>query len=87
MSPPPSESPLPPVLELRQVEVRALKNTNVTVAREIDWTVAPGDFWVVGAPQHSGKTDFLMTLGGLMAPAAGELIFWANECPFLTKRA
>jgi phospholipid/cholesterol/gamma-HCH transport system ATP-binding protein len=81
MSPPPSESPLPPVLELRQVEVRALKNANVTVAREIDWTVAPGDFWVVGAPQHSGKTDFLMTLGGLMAPAAGELIFLGERMP------
>jgi ABC-type transporter Mla maintaining outer membrane lipid asymmetry ATPase subunit MlaF len=77
----PPDSTVPPVLEMYQLEVRALKNPNVTVARDVNWTVVPGEFWVIGAPQHSGKTDFLLTAGGLMGAAAGELKFLGATLP------
>ncbi|HTR42433.1 MAG TPA: ATP-binding cassette domain-containing protein, partial [Pseudomonadales bacterium] len=41
--------------------------------------VARGEFWVIGAPQHSGKSDFLMTTAGLMPPAEGRYRFFGNE--------
>jgi len=71
----------PPVLEMRGLAVAALKNPNLTVAQDVNWTVQPGEFWVVGAPQNSGKSDFLMTIGGIMSPAAGELSFLGAAMP------
>ena len=66
---------------MRGLAVASMKNPNVTVAEEVNWTVNPGEFWVVGAPQHSGKSDFLMTVGGIMSPAAGELSFLGEPMP------
>jgi putative ABC transport system ATP-binding protein len=47
--------------------------------KDIHWSVASGEFWVVGAPQYSGKTDFLMTTAGLIPPAGGSYKFFGNE--------
>lgn len=58
-----------------------MKNPNVTVARDVNWNVAASEFWVVGAPQHSGKTDFLLAAGGLMGAAAGEIKFLGETLP------
>jgi phospholipid/cholesterol/gamma-HCH transport system ATP-binding protein len=58
-----------------------MKNPNVTVARDVNWSVNAGEFWVVGAPQHSGKSDFLMTAGGIMSPAEGEFTFLGEPMP------
>ena len=70
-----------PALEMRGLAVASMKNPNVTVAEDVNWTVAPGEFWVVGAPQNSGKSDFLMTAGGIMSPAAGEFSFLGQAMP------
>jgi len=68
-------------LEMRGVSVASLKNPAVTLATGVNWTVSAGEFWVVGAPQHSGKTDFLMTAGGIMSPAGGEYLFLGERMP------
>ncbi len=68
-------------LAMRGLAVASMKNPNVTVAKDVNWTVNAGEFWVVGAPQHSGKSDFLMTIGGIMSPAGGELSFLGEEMP------
>lgn len=68
-------------LEMRGLAVASMKNPNVTVAADVNWTVHAGEFWVVGAPQHSGKSDFLMTAGGIMSPAAGEFTFLGETMP------
>ncbi len=66
---------------MRGLAVASMKNPNVTVAADVNWTVHAGEFWVVGAPQHSGKSDFLMTAGGIMSPAAGEYTFLGEAMP------
>jgi ABC-type transporter Mla maintaining outer membrane lipid asymmetry ATPase subunit MlaF len=68
-------------LEMRGLAVASMKNPNVTVATGVNWTVHTGEFWVLGAPQHSGKSDFLMTAGGIMSPAAGEFMFLREAMP------
>lgn len=70
-----------PALEMRGLAVIKMKNPTVVVAQDVNWTVQAGDFWVVGAPQHSGKSDFLMTAGGIMTPAEGELSFLGAAMP------
>jgi len=71
----------PPALEMRGLTVTGMRNPKQIVARDVNWTVQPGEFWVVAAPQHSGKSDFLMTAAGIMAPAAGEFSFLGEPMP------
>lgn len=70
-----------PALIMRGLAVASMKNPNVTVAKDVNWTVNTGEFWVVGAPQHSGKSDFLMTTGGIMSPTDGEFLFLGETMP------
>jgi ABC-type transporter Mla maintaining outer membrane lipid asymmetry ATPase subunit MlaF len=61
------------------VDIGAVQDPEFIVLKNINWSVARGEFWVVGAPPHSGKTDFLMTTAGLIPPAAGRYQFYGNE--------
>ena len=44
-----------------------------TVVRPLDVTVAAGEVLALTGPNGSGKTTLALTLGGLLAPAAGEV--------------
>jgi ABC-type transporter Mla maintaining outer membrane lipid asymmetry ATPase subunit MlaF len=51
------------------------------VLREVNWTVASGEYWVIAGLQGSGKSDFLAMTGGLMGPAAGRYLLFGEEMP------
>jgi len=70
-----------PVLEMRGVTAVALREPDTVVAEAVDWTVAAGDYWVVGGLQGSGKSDFLQMAGGLTAPARGAYRFFGEPMP------
>src|SRR5580692_6298430 len=71
----------PPLLpiEMTGVSVAAMQDPDFISLQDVNWSVAGGEFWVVGAPQHSGKSDFLMTTAGLMPPAEGRYKFYGSE--------
>lgn len=77
----PATKSVRPVIAMRDVAASSRKDAAVLVVAGINWTVQPGEFWVVGAPQHSGKSDFLMMAGGLIAPARGEYFFLGERMP------
>lgn len=77
----PSQTSLPPPIEMRGVAVAALRDQSRLVAEQIDWSVTAGQFWVIAGLHGSGKSDFLMTLGGLMPPAAGSYRLFGEEMP------
>jgi ABC-type transporter Mla maintaining outer membrane lipid asymmetry ATPase subunit MlaF len=74
----PGESSAKPI-EMRGVAMGASQEPDDLVLQDVDWSVAAGEFWVLGAPHHSGKTDFLMTTAGLMAPVGGSYKFYGKE--------
>ena len=61
----------PAVVEMRGAQVAALRDPSLTVLENVDWSVLPGEFWVLAGPQHSGKSDLLMHAAGLMSPVRG----------------
>jgi ABC-type transporter Mla maintaining outer membrane lipid asymmetry ATPase subunit MlaF len=69
--------PMP--IEMLGVDIGTMQDADIIVIRDIKWSVAGGEFWVVGAPQGSGKSDFLMTAAGLMPPVGGCYKFYGNE--------
>ena len=61
----------PAVVEMREASVSALRDTTLTVLENVNWSVLPGEFWVVAGQPQSGKSDLLMTAAGLLLPARG----------------
>ena len=61
----------PAVVEMRAASVTTLRDTTLTVLENVDWSVLPGEFWVVAGQPQSGKSDLLMTAAGLLLPARG----------------
>ena len=64
-----------PAIELRGVErtYRVGLPEAVPALRDIDWSIAPGEFVSVEGPSGCGKTTLLNLLGLLDAPTAGEV--------------
>jgi ABC-type transporter Mla maintaining outer membrane lipid asymmetry ATPase subunit MlaF len=60
------------IIEMRDATVAAMRDDSLTMVESVNWSVLPGQFWVIGGQQRSGKSDLLMLAGGLMAPGAGD---------------
>jgi phospholipid/cholesterol/gamma-HCH transport system ATP-binding protein len=69
----------PPLVEMRGVNVVAMREASFTVVEDVNWSVAAGEFWVVAGPEHSGKSDLLMLAAGLMMPAGGGYKLFGND--------
>src|SRR5438067_5285444 len=76
-----SRQAVAPLIEMENVSVGAMRDQSTIVVEEINWTVAPGDYWVVGGLQGAGKSDFLMMTGGLMPPASGHYRLFGEPMP------
>ena len=66
---------------MTDVAVGPLREPDITVAEGINWTVNAGEYWVVAGLHGSGKSDFLMMTGGLMAPRRGQYRFFGEQMP------
>jgi ABC-type transporter Mla maintaining outer membrane lipid asymmetry ATPase subunit MlaF len=67
------------VIEMRGVNIGAMRDFSFTVVADVNWPVAAGEFWVIAGQEHSGKSDLLMLAAGLMTPAAGSYKLYGIE--------
>jgi ABC-type transporter Mla maintaining outer membrane lipid asymmetry ATPase subunit MlaF len=74
-----SENPDMAAIEMRGVSAGAMRDTSFTVVEDVNWAVAPGEFWVIAGQQQSGKSDFLKMTAGLMAPVQGSYKLFGIE--------
>jgi ABC-type transporter Mla maintaining outer membrane lipid asymmetry ATPase subunit MlaF len=70
-----------PLIEMCAVTATAMKDPDRVVVEGANWSVAPGDYWVVAGLHDSGKSDFLLTAGGLLTPALGAYRFCGEAIP------
>ena len=68
-----------PAIEMRAVSVGAMRDASFTVVKDVNWSVAAGEFWVIAGQEHSGKSDLLMLAAGLMPPVAGSCRLFDND--------
>jgi ABC-type transporter Mla maintaining outer membrane lipid asymmetry ATPase subunit MlaF len=68
-----------PAIEMRGVNVAAMRDASFTVVEKVNWSVAAGEFWVIAGQEHSGKSDLLMLVAGLMPPVAGSCILFGTD--------
>jgi ABC-type sulfate/molybdate transport systems ATPase subunit len=66
------------VLEAIAVDVLSTWSNRIQIAG-VNWKVLPGEYWVIGGRNGSGKTDLLLTAAGLRQPAAGTVRIFGRE--------
>jgi putative ABC transport system ATP-binding protein len=59
---------------------------NVHALRDVSLTIEPGSFVTVTGPSGSGKTTLLLTLGGLIRPTSGRVMFQGTDLGSLAER-
>jgi ABC-type transporter Mla maintaining outer membrane lipid asymmetry ATPase subunit MlaF len=70
-----------PPVEMNDVAVGSRENLGATVVGRVNWTVASGEYWVVGGMHNSGKSDFLAMTAGLTAPKQGTYKLFGAAMP------
>lgn len=60
-----------PTLELRDVVVPMRRDADVPSLAGVNWSVRPGDFWIVSGTEGVRKSDLLFMLAGLTKPLGG----------------
>jgi len=70
-----------PVIFMSGVAASSMRTPTLHVTEGVNWTVLPGDYWVVAGLQGAGKTGFLLMTAGLMPPAAGVYRFFGQNMP------
>jgi phospholipid/cholesterol/gamma-HCH transport system ATP-binding protein len=73
------------VIEMIDVAIAAAIAPDHAIVSGINWTVARGDYWVVGGLPGSGKSDLLATAAGLLRPLHGKHRLFGKEIAQLSE--
>lgn len=60
------------LLEMIGATVGSMINPDRIVLENVNWSVGPGNYWVITGLHGSGKSDLMATLAGLLPLIAGE---------------
>jgi putative ABC transport system ATP-binding protein len=87
----PAIQPKTPVLEMTALSVGSRGDPERPVLENVNWSVAAGEYWVLGGMHGAGKTDFLAMTAGLAPPLRGSYRLFGREMPvtgdeFLSER-
>lgn len=74
-----ADAPTCPLMELTGATIGSDRRGKVPVLRDVNWRVANGDFWVIGALPGAGKSALLGTAAGLTRPVAGSHRLFGEE--------
>lgn len=73
----------PPVIEMFDVAVATARAPDTAVISSVNWRVSLDDYWVIGGPTGSGKSDLLATAAGLQRPLRGTHRLFGQELAHL----
>jgi len=59
----------PPIVGVANLKIER----DAPILRSVDWTIAPGEHWVILGANGSGKTSLLSALTGYLPPTSGEI--------------
>lgn len=68
-----------PLLQLSDVTVPSRRLPDLVTMEGVNWSVREDEFWVVGGPQGTGKSDLMFLLAGLTKPAGGAYALFGQD--------
>src|SRR5579884_2381827 len=78
-------SQAPPLIEMQGVAVGSILDLAQITLEDVNWTVNPGEFWVVAGMHASGKTDLMWMTAGIMPPQDGTYRLFGHEMPMYSE--
>lgn len=79
--PNPRENAEGPILEMTGVSVPSRENPDAPILENVNWSVHPGEYWLIGGLHGSGKTDLLSMTADLTPPNRGSFRLFGREMP------
>ncbi|MFA6562640.1 MAG: ATP-binding cassette domain-containing protein [Verrucomicrobiia bacterium] len=73
----------PPVIEMFDAAITSTRAPDTAVISGVNWIVSLDDYWVIGGPTGSGKSNLLVTAAGLQQPLRGVHRLFGRELPSL----
>ncbi|MEO8429712.1 MAG: ATP-binding cassette domain-containing protein, partial [Verrucomicrobiota bacterium] len=73
------------IIEMTNVAVAAGDVPERAAVEDVNWRVALGEYWIVGALPGSGKSRLLATAAGLLRPLAGNCLLFGREIERLSE--
>jgi ABC-type transporter Mla maintaining outer membrane lipid asymmetry ATPase subunit MlaF len=70
-----------PVIQMTGVTACTMRQPLRVAVEAVDWSVAPGDYWILVGLHATGKSDLLMLTAGLTTPGAGEYRLFGQPMP------
>jgi len=64
---------------LFQVRQLSIRRGDTHILRDVNWTVRPGEHWIILGANGSGKTSLLKAITGYMTPTNGEITLLGEE--------
>jgi ABC-type transporter Mla maintaining outer membrane lipid asymmetry ATPase subunit MlaF len=77
----PSIQPDVPAIEMAGVTIGRSDDLDASVVEDVDWKVAPGEYWVIGGMHNSGKSALLATVAGLTPVQKGTYRLFGRRLP------
>ena len=71
-----------PLIEMVDATLASLADPRRVIAEDVNWTVMPGDYWVVGGLGGVGKTDFIAAAGGILLPTRGTYRLFGKQIEY-----
>lgn len=79
------ETPGPPttasqvVIQMNDVTIPSIDAPDAPLVEAVDWSVAAGEYWIIGARPGGGKSDLLAVAAGLLRPVRGTYRLFGRE--------
>ncbi len=70
-----------PAIEMVAVTVGTREDLSITVLEDVHWSVAAGQYWLIGGMNSSGKSDFLALAAGLTPAQQGSYRLFGHPMP------
>jgi phospholipid/cholesterol/gamma-HCH transport system ATP-binding protein len=74
-------NPNSPVIEMSGVDVGSWLDSEQTVLVDVNWKVAPGEYWVIAGMHGSGKQDLMFQAAGFTVPQRGTCRLFGYDAP------
>ncbi|MDB6130719.1 MAG: Fe(3+)-transporting ATPase [Verrucomicrobiales bacterium] len=66
-------------IQLKDVDVTNPYQSDVLEIEGVNWALQPGQFWMLGGAQNSGKSSLISILAGLQQAHAGEALLFGES--------
>lgn len=71
------------ILALEDVDIPSPHDPSLCLLRNVDWSVHPGECWLLHGPPGTGKTAFLQVAAALVRPTRGILRLFGTDIALL----